>query len=177
MIHMNLIENLAIHYARKLCMCVLTLVAHSRAFFTIEAPALNDFSFYHYYYHHHHHHERTTTTTTTMCALRSDSSRQQNHEEVVQQCIYMCLLALLLLSSCVNSGSNNDLRGCAAVASTTTNLRPIFQFGRLLMSRFYHRGKHKTLFTFSKGPKRLGYKHSGLITNKIYIYTVKKCNS
>ena len=82
MIHMNLIENLAIHYyARKLCMCVLTLVAHSRAFFTIEAPALNDFSFYHYYYHHHH--ERTTTTTTTMCALRSDSSRQQNHEEVV----------------------------------------------------------------------------------------------
>ena len=81
-IHMNLIENLVlIHYARKLCMCVLTLVAHSRAFFTIEAPALNDFSFYHYYYHHHH--ERTTTTTTTMCALRSDSSRQQNHEEVV----------------------------------------------------------------------------------------------
>ena len=86
----------------------------------------------------------------------------------------MCLLALLLLSSCVNSGSNNDLRGCAAVASTTTNLRPIFQFGRLLMSRFYHRGKHKTLFTFSKGPKRLGYKHSGLITNKIlYLYCEK----
>ena len=50
MIHMNLIENLVlIHYARKLCMCVLTLVAHSRAFFTIEAPALNDFSFYHYH--------------------------------------------------------------------------------------------------------------------------------
>ena len=121
---------------------VLTLVAHSRAFFTIEAPALNDFSFYHY------HHQRTTTRLQLLLlCVHFDQIPLDNR--TTRWCSVQCVCACFFQVVWIVAPTTSE----AAVAST--NLRPIFQFGRFLMSRFYHRGKHKTLFTFSKGPKRL----------------------